>query len=464
MIVSSTVRIYNSNDVLIDTINVLTDAQEAVATNLSAGTEYHATAESVNDEQISSGESAPYTFYTLPNIQLTGYVNRSADGFTRPTTITTDVVSVNDWGLEYDTTSSFNNAQRVSGSNVNGLSENTTYYYRPWLEDEFGRIYVNTSSSDSVTTLYAVPQVSFAAIYGADTSMFSALINITSLTTVTSVYAELTTSGVTTTQALTAQTGQQYIYLTNLTPNTQYDCVIKAVNSAGVGVSNTIQFTTQMGEEGVVVEIIPRNLVNSNNNQITAQSVATFNPTQITITSHYVYLYTNPTHSGQADDSYDGGTNASVNAVFNNANADYDYYLFSRVEYTIGEDSFTVWSEGVSLHTYSLLTITDIQPNTNNCIVTFVVQGNSVNTELEYSEDNVTWVTIPITQPAGETITISGLNINTLYYLRGRCENQVGYCDYRNDTFTTDNIAVVNIGSITAITQTTADININITY
>lgn len=439
MIISSVLKIYDTNNILIDTVNILNDTMEGTTTALSAGSEYYCTVESTNDEMISSGESAPYTFYSLPNIQLTGYVNRDSSGFIRQTTITTDVVNIEDWGLEYDTTSTFNNPKRVSGTTVNGLDENTTYYYRPWVMDEFGRTYVNTTDSDSVTTLYATPKIDFVAIYGATVGTFSALINITSSINVSSVVAELTTSGNTITKTLTAQTGQQYIDIVGLSQNTNYTMVIKATNAAGTGVSNLIQFNTQIATEDVTVSIIDRNLVSGEDNTITAESSISKSP-DATITSHYVYVYNNDQHEGSAEFSYDCGTSLYATATFSGVGSDSTYWLFSKVIYSVSGNSYTVWSDGVQIHTYSLFNFTSIEPLTDSANVTFMVDGESMNTQIEYSENNVTWVSVPINDPQSEMFVITGLNSGSIYYIRGRAENQSGWCDWVNDTFSTTNI------------------------
>lgn len=464
-IISSTIKIYSDSQGtnLVDTISIVGNTTSGTTNALSAGSEYWACVESTNDEMISSGYSPLYKFYSLPNIQLTGVVNRDSSWFIRPTTTTTDVVNIADYGLEYADNSSFNNSLRVSGNTVNGLDENTTYYYRPWVEDEFGRIYVNNSDSDSVTTLYAVPQIDFVSIYGASASIFSALINITSQSALSSVYAEITTSGVTTTQSLTTQTGQQYIYINNLTENTQYDLVIKAVNGAGTGSSATIQFTTQMATEVMYVEIIPRNLVDNATNHITPQSIASYDPSECQLDNHDVYLFDNPTHSGVEEDSYIGGANDEVNAVFTNADADTTYWLFSNVGYTAGGVSADVWSEGVEIHTYSLLTFGTITTTANSATIVFTVDGNSVNTEIQYSIDGVNWTTIPVTTHTGQTLNVSGLSSNTTYQLRGRAQNQSGYSAYVTDTFTTTSAASVSINSISNVTSDGCVVNLSIT-
>lgn len=462
MIISSTLRIYE-NDTLIDTVPIVGDVTEGTTSALAPGSEYNATVESVNEEQLSSGESPAYKFYSLPNITLTGYVNRDGQGFTRPTTITTDVVAVTEHGLEYDTTSSFDTPQRVIGNIVNNLQENTTYYYRPWLRDEFNRVYVNTSDTDSVTTLYALPVIDWIAIYGADVSTFSALINITSLDSLTAVVAELTTSGATTTQSLTAQTGNQYVTITGLTPNTQYTITISATNSAGIGQSYTETFTTLPASQGMTVTLV-RPVVSNVDNELSATSVASYNPGEISLVSHSIELYQNEYHTGIPVDT-DTDTTDSLTSTFTGLSEDTTYWVFGKVEYTVGSDVTVLeaWSEPEQIQTYALLSFGTITSSSDQCSIAFTVSGSSSNTQVEYSVDQVNWINIPINNPQGETLTITNLAPSTNYYLRGRVQSQAGWQEYVEDTFTTTGAQpTVLITGISNVTSNSAVVAIQI--
>lgn len=462
MIISSVLRIY-VNNTLIDTVNVLGDGEEATTNALSPGSEYYATIESTNDEQMSSGESPAYKFYSLPNIELTGYVNRDSEGFTRPTNITTDVVNVIEHGLEYDTTSSFTHPQSTIGNRVTGLEENTTYYYRPYCIDEFNRRWVNDQDTDSVTTLYAVPSVEWLGIYGSTESTFSALISITSLANITSVVATVTTNGVTTNYPLTAQTGNQYVTITGLTPNTTYDITISSTNSAGIGQSTIETFTTQMAEEGMTVTLV-RPVVSNVDNEMNVTSVASYSP-DINLVSHSIEIYTNEYHTGIPVDS-DTNTGDSLTSTFTGLSEDTTYWVFGKVEYTVGSDPtvVTAWSEPEQIQTYALLSFGTITPSSDQCSIVFTVSGNSTNTQVEYSIDNVNWSNIPVTTPQGETLTITNLTPSTNYYLRGRVQSQAGWQEYVTDDFTTTGAqATVVITGVDNITSSGATVNLLIT-
>lgn len=440
-IISSTVKIYDANQTLVETLPVIGDVKEATSTNLSPGTQYYATVESVDDQQQSSGESAPYQFFTLPQVNFTGTVTKDSSGFIRQMTNTTDSVQVIENGIVWDTNSGFTNPTYTSGTMVTGLTENTTYYYRPYCIDEFNRRWVNDQDTDSVTTLYAVPTIDWITIYGTTVGTFSALINISSTVSLTNVVALVTNSGNTTTHQLSVIDGRQTINVTGLDANTTYDIVIKATNSGGDGYSNAVQFTTQMssGDE-MYVEIIPRNIVSNVDNTITAQSVAQYNVSECTIVKHYVDVFENETHSGQPVFEYDGDDNYDVTAIFQNvASPDTTYWLNSKIEYTIGTDPtiYTVYSEPVQIRTYSLLKFTNIRVTYTTADIDFVVEGSSQNTEVEYSADGVTWNSISVPDPQGGTLELNWLQLNHTYYLRGRSESAAGIQEWVEDTFTT---------------------------
>lgn len=440
-IISSTVRVYDKNFTLVESLPLIGDVMEGTATNLSPGTLYSVTVESVDDQQQSSGESGGLDFYSLPQVNFIGTVTKDSSGFVRQMSNTTEDVQVVENGICWDIDSNFTHPTYTSGTMVDGLDENTTYYYRPYCIDEFNRRWVNDQDTDSVTTLYAVPTIDWITIYGTTVGTFSALINISSNVPLTNVVALVTNSGNTTTHQLSVIDGRQTINVTGLDANTTYDIVIKATNSGGDGYSNAVQFTTQMssGDE-MYVEIIPRNLVSNVDNTITVQSVAQYNVSECTIVNHYVDVFENETHSGEPVFEYDGGDNYDVTAIFQYVAApDTTYWLNSKIEYTIGTDPtiYTVYSEPVQIRTYSLLKFTNIRVTYTTADIDFVVEGSSQNTVVEYSADGVTWNSISVPNPQGGTLELNWLQLNHTYYLRGRSESAAGIQEWVEDTFTT---------------------------
>jgi len=440
-IVSSTIKIYDSNHTLIETIPVLGDTMETTASSLSPGTNYYATVESVDDQQQSSGVSSPFYFNTLPQVNFIGYVTRDSSGFVRQMTNTTDSVQVIENGIVWDTSSSFTNPRYVAGTMVDGLDENTTYYYKPYCIDEFNRRWVNSNDVNNVTTLYAVPTIDWVSILSPTAGSFSATIKVTSSISVSSVVAEITTSGVTTTQSLTTQTGEQNIVITGLMPNTYYTIRIKATNTSGDGYSTVESFTTAIPQEEVEVTLVNGVWVDDSDNTISGQSIATFDPNDITITGHYIDMFDNNEHQGSPISTYSGGALSSITCTITGASPDTIYYMFGRVTYYVGSDSgtiYTQWSNPMSIITYSLLVFDSIEPNIDGADITFSVAGTSRNTVIEYSVDELNWVTIPISDPQGESIQLTGLQSHITYYLRGMVFCAAGRSAYVTDRFDTN--------------------------
>lgn len=467
-ILQSILKIYDDAS-LTNLIGTYPDAgndKTETVTSLSPGTRYWAT---VISENSYGNWNSPYvySFTTIPQINLTGIVNRNDDGFIRNVTITTTAdVTVDTYGLEYDVNSSFTNSTKVASTTINGLDEHTTYYYRPWVRDVYGREWVNTSDVDSVTTLYAKPVVEYAQINGSTLTTFDCSINVISLDTVSSVYAELTTSGVTTTINLTASQGIQHVLLSGLTPNTNYTVVFYAVNSSGTGNSVAYNFTTQQQIGQVDVIIRGGQLVSSVDNSVTVTCDLSYDPDEITIISNSIYIYDNDLHLNTPVDS-DTSILDSFTTTLTNVVEDTDYYVFGKAEYTIGADPtvYTQWSIPVAIRTYSLLSFISLTPGNTDCVVVYTVDGASANTQMEYSVDNVNWTTVAILNPQGGTVTITGLTPNTNYYIRGRAQNQAGWQTFVEDTFTTTGVVPlgIHLNNISNITGDSATINLTIT-
>ena len=224
MITNSVLKIYSDKFLhnLTETVNVSGSELKGRTTSLLPGKSYWATV-SVTDSVVgTSPDSLPYKFWSLPDIVLSGTVTVSFNSFTRPTTITTNNLTVVDHGFQVTTDQYWHTRPTiVSGNVVTDLEENTVYYYRPWVKDEYGRTYVNTGDVDTVRTSFSVPKVKITAMYGSTDTTFSGRVEVESSIAVSSVTAYYTTGGVTLQKNLTAGTGGQDFTLENLSPATK---------------------------------------------------------------------------------------------------------------------------------------------------------------------------------------------------------------------------------------------------
>lgn len=456
MITSSILRIYTDKFCtnLHETVNVVGSTLQADTSTLLPGKAYWATVEVTDSVAGQSAESAPYKFYSLPNIVLSGSVVIESNSFTRPTTITTDIVGVVDHGfLVTDDPNWATRPVKVSGNTVTGLEEHTIYYYCPWVQDEFGRTYVNYDDVDSVITEHSVPLVKITETYTPTSTTFSGKIDVYSSTALSAVWLETVSGGTTITTQLVAQTGEQPFTVEGLTPFTKYHLTAYATNTAGTGESQTVYFTTAQAEPTPVSDIqvtVKNTKVSSVNNTIKTTSFAEYTE-NVTVASHKVYVYDNSEHNGEPVVEYNGGAADGITAQFAGSNFDCDtrYFIFGYVTYTDGEveEPYELWSEPDGVRTYSLVTIDSISAARTSLTVTFSVDGYSSDTVLEYSLNQETWRRAPVEDPQGGNAIISGLTPNTTYYIRMRVANSEGeYCDYVTDDATTTTTTVAITG------------------
>lgn len=471
MITNSVLKIYSDKfcQNLYETVTVSGSTLKGRTSTLLPGKAYWATVTVTDDEVGTSPESNPYKFFSLPNIVLSGEAVVTANSFARPTTITTDIVGVVDHGFQVTTDEHWSSRPTVvSGNTVTGLEERTVYYYRPWVKDEFGRVYVNVDDVDFIRTDYSLPLVKITETYTPTDTTFSGKVAVDSTTTVTAVWAETTAGGTTITTNLVAGTGEQDFTVTGLQPFTKYHLVCKATNQAGTGVSQTIYFTTAQQQEQPVGQVeIYQYAVSPVNNNVKAVSVTKYEE-GVSLVSHKVYLYDNSEHRGEPLFTYDGEDSDMVSALFDGTDLDEDttYFMFSSVVLDGGGEPQTEWSEPVEFRTYSLITVSNIVTTTNSVSFDFTVEGYSSDTQIEYSLNGEVWRRVSVEDPQGDSVTITGLSSDTSYYLRARVANtEKEYCSYNNYTFTTEYEpqTVIDITSFTELAGNSIDVNIEIT-
>lgn len=471
-ITQSTIRIY-ADQLKTDLVHEQTTSGSAtsilIADVLDAGTEYWCTVQAVDGQGLTTEESSVYRFYTLPDVTWFAGPYASVNSISAQLEGITDDVTITRYGIVYATQSDFSDAvyydQVQGGIDIYGLEESTRYYVRPYVIDEFDRRWVNIDAETYVDTTATVPVVNWTGMSAIEATKYRSQINITSSSTLTSVVAVLTPSGGSPqTITLSPTVGVQGVVITGLTPNTSYSVVVNATNSGGTGHSTTRTFTTMSAAGSAQVELTSVSVSNSNN-IISVDSRATYDSSIVTITGHYIELYSNDTHTGTAEESNSGGAVANYSNNLSHANPDETYYVFSRVTYTVQGDNnvYTAWSEPYEVTTYALLSFGNITTTQTTASVPYSVAGSATSVELEYSLDGVSWIAIPASSLSGGTVTISNLTQDTQYQLRGRCKSESGWQDYDTTSFrTTSFTTTVTIVSITNIYENGADVNLNI--
>lgn len=246
-IARTTIRIYSDINLsdLVQQETVSGSTQEATITGLSAGTEYYATAQSTDDQSQTGEVSAPYRFYTVPNVVFTGTPIITANSVEYDISTTTSDVNVQSVGIVYDTNSSFNNPTFVDGNRIVDLRENETYYLRPFVVDEFNRQYINESDTQSISTSYSLPVVDWVSIIDITDTNFNAVINVQSSTSLLAVEAVYQRTGEERQSVqLDPVVGEQTINISELTPESEYTISVRATNDYGFGDSVPFTFNT----------------------------------------------------------------------------------------------------------------------------------------------------------------------------------------------------------------------------
>lgn len=469
-VTNSIIRIYG-NAALTDLVTTVTDGADTdlEVTGLSAGTKYWATAQ-VTADGLTSEESTPYIFYTLPYIEFSGTMHTGTDWFSSLLTVTTTDVGILRWGIAYSESSEFTDPVYVSVKPmpsqevmVSGLEQNTTYYARAFVTDIYGRTWVNPNTV-TVSTDAAAPTIEWHGMIAIGTTSFDAAIKVASDIALTSVVCTYTDGVTPVTVNLSAVTGVQSVSLTGLKPNTSYSVTCTATNASGSASTSAATFTTGM----ITLDIKLTSVLVSNSTNIITVSSEAVADASCTITGHYIDLYTDAEHSGRLIEEVSGGANAQITQNLSHADPDSTYFVFGKVTYTIGSDPtvYTAWSEPVKVQTYSLFSFTEITPYDTSADVRYAVAGSYSGLDCAISTDQVNWTPISMNENLRNGSNISGLTPDTTYYLRGRCKSEAGWSDYVYSSFTTGNGAstadTVDITAVTYITETTATFTVTI--
>lgn len=475
-IVSSTINVYAdaAKETLVTSVTTSGSSVNIPIDNLESGTTYWATVTATDSGGSTSAESQVYQFYTLPDVDYFTQPIAGTDWISVQLEEVTDTVGVTTFGLRLSTDSSFTTYTDYTGPqggiDIWDLTENTNYWVRPLVIDEFGRLWVNEDLTVALTTAQSIPTINWVGLSAVGITTFKSSIEVTSLSPISSVVCTYTKQGGTPqTLNLTATTGVQTVNLTGLSPNSQYTITVRATNAAGYAETTAMTFTTMNGEAAGVEVACGVGGVDNSTNEIQVESKSII-PDDVTITGHYIELWENDTHTGTAVESINCGTSDVVLNTLSHADPDETYFVFSRVTYTIGSDptEYEAWSEPVKVLTYSLFSFTKVLAEDNKAEVRYAVAGSYGGTEIQYSTDGVNWMPVPSGSGViREGVIITDLTPDTTYYLRGRCKCAAGWSGYDETTFTTEadsrqEADEVDITSVDYITETTATFTVTI--
>jgi len=469
---SSTIKIYADREKTIPVKNVYTSGslQTIPVNQLSAGTLYYATAIVVDEYGLTSAESDVYQFYTLPDISYYQGVPPTATNTSIEYRVieTTDDVTVAQAGVAYSTNSDMSNytiyydPERIGEGAVNGLNENTTYYVAPYVLDGFNRPYINYDDVEPVATGYNKPVVAWTGVATLGTTTWSQDISITSTPALSAVTVTYTpTGGSASSQSLSTTTGTQTVSLTNLTPNTTYDIVVSATNSAGTTYSSHQSITTNAASISIAATL--NSLSNTTNIANVTSTITKGN--DITLASHSICLCADALHASiidQTNQSSPYSTTYTTN--LSNLDENETYYIFSKATYTVTGDAtvYTIWSSEVQVDTYSLISLGNITTTNTTASIPYSVAGSTTSVNVDISSDGTNWTALPASSGSG-TATATGLTVGTTYQVRARCQSSAGWSGYTTSSFTTTAVAsTVTITNIDNITPTECDVTITV--
>ncbi|MEI6753326.1 MAG: FISUMP domain-containing protein [Paludibacter sp.] len=439
-------------------------------TGLNPNTIYYIRSYATNSVGTVYGNELNFTtLAALPTVSTTAISSITNNAATCGGTITNDGgATITSRGVCWGTSSSptIANLKTTDGtttgtftSSLTGLSNVTTYYVRAYATNSVGTSYGNQVS---FTTLATLPTLSTTAIVSITASTATSGGNITS-----DGGANVTTRGVcwstTTSPTISGSkttdgigTGTFTSAITGLNPNTIYYIRSYATNSVGTVYGNELNFTTLAALPTVSTTAIS----SITNNAATCGGTIT-NDGGATITSRGVCWGTNPAPTTVDNKTINGtgiGTFTSSLTGLNNATT---YYVRAYATNSVGtsygnEMSFTTLAALSTLTTTAATSITASTATSGGNITSD--GGANVTTR------GVCWSTTTSPTISGSKTTdgigtgtftsaITGLNPNTIYYIRSYATNSVGTVYGNELNFTT--LAALPTVSTTAISSIT---------
>lgn len=457
-------------------------------TNLSANTTYYVRAYAKNSKGVAYGEERDFSTldFDLPEVTtapVTDITQTSAKGGGEVTdgggtTVTERGIC---WSTSHNPTVSSSHANSGTGMgtftcNITGLNPDTKYYVRAYATNSRGTAYGEEKSFTSSAIPPDPPTVSTGAVTDITTTTAKGSGNVTDDggSDITERGLCFSTNHNPTTGGLhvvaTGGTGNFTALMTELAHNTTYYVRAYAINVAGTSYGDEVEFSTLSISVPAVTTASVTNI---------GQTTATGGGNVIsdggaTVTERGICWSTshNPTISGNHASSGTGTGSYTVNMT--NLTLSNTYYVRAYAINSQGvaygeEVNFTTNSAGVPSVTTSA--VTNITQTTATCGGNVTSNGGAAVTRR-----GVCWSTNPNpttnnqctndgTGTGSFTSSITGLSMNTTYYVRAYATNSAGTSYGEQKTFTTNGAGMptVTTNSISNITQTSATCGGNVT-
>lgn len=441
-ITRSIIRIYNDETLqtLVQTVTTNSDADSIDVSQLTQGNEYFATVQ-VTDNGSESEESAPYRFYTLPEVYFEDAPLASGTSIHFWTIVDTYEVGILRNGVVYREQDTDSREVYVYSDEVNyrgdiwNLQPNTTYVLTPFVMDEFGRIWRNTDDIAIVRTTSQVPSVSISYLHPTSTTI-TGNVTVTSDVAIDDLEVKLLPQGggnYITATGYTAQNGTQQFTATGLNPNTTYTIYATATNVGG-SATDTANFTTLSVSATVSLDSIALN-IDYPTDSVDVEASGSVDAGGVIDTVGVVFFTTNSTADTPVGEASGAQGEDTIQTTASPLPSGTTLYAFAYMTYTVGSEGYTVYSDSQTVVTVPVMTFTSQTVQEDSCFGTFSITGNTLDSiVVQYKAPNdLVWHNAAI---SGNNYSITTLNRGVTYSLRGMATNSGGTYTTPTSTFT----------------------------
>ena len=335
-------------------------------------------------------------------------------------------------------------------SNLTGLTPNMLYYIRAYATNSLGTAYGNELTFTTLQN-FSLPVVTTTAVTNVAQTTATSGGNVTSDggTTVTirgvcwSTSPTPTVAGNHTIDG--SGTGSFISNLTGLTPATPYYIRAYATNSVGTAYGSELQLTT-------LSVIMPTLTTTSASNITQTTAISGGNVTSdggATVTARGVCWSTSPTPTTAGSHTTDGSGTGAFTSNLTGLTPNTPYYIRAYATNSLG----TAYGSELTFTTLSIITPTVITTPVTNITQTTATSGGNVTSDggATVTARGVCWSTSSTPTIAGSHTTdgsgsgtfvsnLTGLTLNTPYYIRAYATNSLGTAYGNELTFTTSGL------------------------
>lgn len=443
-ITSSTIRIYSDEELqtLVRTITTQGSDSAIEVSGLSEGETYYATVQ-VTENQMTSEESDGYEFHTLPDCVFSEAPTAVGTSIYFSTEVNTNSVGIVREGVFCQIANASETGVYVTSdqptfqSSVDNLRENTTYRLIPCVRDEYGRLWLNTSDMELVTTTAAPPVVGIGDL-NASANSVNGSVTVLSTVPLTNLLVRLLPLGGGTyinATGYTTQTGTQQFICNGLTAGTTYTVYATATNMGGSTMSNATVTTTTVIATATLDDcsLDPQSQTDS----VYVEASGTVGTGATIDLVGVKFFSSDSTSSTLIADVYGQQGQDFLISTARNLPAGTTMYAFAYMDYAVDNQMFTIYSASQQITTQPIIVINTMNVTSNTCGGNYSVTGTATAIAVKYKTVSAgTWSDAD-TSVGRNTYLINGLTPNTTYQIKATATNAGGTYETAVTTFTT---------------------------